>query len=59
MASASSLLTNIGFVLLFLYSFNQIMSFYGVGLEHYFDYYLFYIFFMITALVLPHEYSTV
>jgi hypothetical protein len=59
MASASSLLTSIGFVLIFLYSFMQIMNFYGVGLEHYFDYYLYLIFIMVTAIVLPHEYTTV
>jgi len=59
MASASSLLTSIGFVLIFLYSFMQIMNFYGVGLEYYFDYYLYLIFIMITAIVLPHEYTTV
>jgi|APCry1669189369_1035219.scaffolds.fasta_scaffold63475_2 hypothetical protein len=55
----SGTLTNIGFALLFLYSFMQIMNFYGVGLEYYFDYVLFYIFIMVTAIVLPHDYTSV
>lgn len=56
---SASLLTNIGFCLLFLYGFGQIMTFYGVGMESYFDYYIFIIFLMINSIVLPHNFSSV
>ena len=52
-------ITYIGLSLLFLYSFTQIMNYYGVSTDSYFDYILYYIFIMVTILVLPNDYPLV
>jgi hypothetical protein len=49
-------ITLIGVSMIFLYSLSQILNFYGISQEIYGVYILFYIFIIISILVLPNEY---
>lgn len=49
-------ITLIGISIIFFYSLTQILSFYGIGEDVYGAYLLFYIFIIISILVLPNEY---
>ena len=51
-------ITLIGLSIIFFYSVTQILSFYGVGEDVYGVYILFYIFIIISILVLPNNYQT-
>jgi hypothetical protein len=52
-------ITLIGISIIFLYSLTQILKFYGVGEDVYGTYVLFYIFIIISILILPNEYPKV
>ena len=49
-------ITLIGLSIIFCYSITQILTFYGVGEDVYGVYILFYIFIIISILVLPNSY---
>ena len=49
-------ITLIGLSIVFFYSITQILQFYGVGEDVYGVYILFYIFIIISILVLPNDY---
>ena len=49
-------ITLIGLSLLFFYSITQILNFYGVSESTYGIYLLFYIFIVISILILPNDY---
>ena len=49
-------ITLLGFSIIFFYSLSQILNFYGVGEDVYGVYILFYIFIIISILVLPNDY---
>ena len=52
-------ITIIGFTVLFYYSITQILNFYGIGEETYGIYLVFYIFIVISVLVLPNDYPSI
>ena len=52
-------ITLLGLTIIVLYSLTQIMKFYGVGEDVYGVYALFYIFIMISTIVLPNDYPKV
>jgi hypothetical protein len=52
-------ITLIGLTLIFLYSLIQIFKFYGIGQEIYGIYLMFYIFIIISILVLPNNYPSI
>ena len=52
-------ITLIGLSIVFFYSITQILKFYGVGEDVYGVYILFYIFMIISILVLPNDYPKV
>ena len=52
-------ITLIGISVIFFYSLTQILKFYGVGQDVYGVYILFYIFMIISILVLPSNYPKV
>ena len=49
-------ITLIGISIVFFYSLTQILQFYGVGEDIYGIYILFYIFIIISILILPNQY---
>ena len=49
-------ITLIGLSIVFFYSLSQILNFYGVGQDVYGVYILFYIFIIISILILPNDY---
>ena len=49
-------ITLIGLSIIFFYSLSQILNFYGVGQDVYGVYILFYIFIIISILILPNDY---
>jgi hypothetical protein len=51
-------ITLLGLSIIFFYSLTQILKFYGVGVDVYGVYILFYIMIIISILVLPNEYPT-
>ena len=48
-------ITLIGLSIVLLYSLTQILNFYGIDQSAYGDYVLFYIFFIISILILPNS----
>ena len=54
-----NLITFIGISIIFFYSLTNILRFYGVGEDVYGIYVLFYIFIIISSLILPNEYPKV
>jgi len=51
-------ITLIGISIVFFYSLIQILKFYGIGEDIYGTYILFYIFLIISIIVLPNNYPT-
>ena len=49
-------ITLVGISIIFFYSLTQIMKFYGIGEDVYGVYVLFYIFIIISIIVLPNDY---
>jgi len=56
---AISNITLLGVSLIFFYSLTQILKFYGVGEEVYGYYLIFYVFILLSILILPNEYPKV
>lgn len=52
-------ITLIGFSLIFLYSLIQIFKFYGVEQEIYGVYLMFYVFIIVSIIVLPNNYPSI
>ena len=52
-----SMITAFGLAILIGYSSIQILNFYGVGIEVYGFYMLFYSFLLVSAFILPQKYS--
>ena len=52
-------ITLIGISIIFFYSITQMLKFYGVGEDIYGVYVLFYIFIIISILILPNDYPKV
>ena len=52
-------ITLIGFSIVFFYSLTQILQFYGIGEDIYGVYILFYIFIIISILILPNQYPKI
>jgi hypothetical protein len=52
-------ITLIGFSIIFFYSLTQILKFYGIDEDVYGVYILFYIFIIISILVLPNNYPKI
>jgi len=52
-------ITLIGLSIIFLYSIIQILNFYGIGEDTYGVYVLFYIFIIISLLILPNDYPKI
>jgi len=52
-------ITLIGLSIVFFYSLTQILKFYGVGEDVYGVYILFYIFIIISILILPSDYPKI
>jgi len=48
-------ITLIGLSVIFIYSLTQILNFYGIGSDAYGIYVLFYIFIIISILILPND----
>jgi predicted cobalt transporter CbtA len=53
--SASNIITFVGFTLILFYVVSKIMNFYGYGTEVYGAYMGFYLFLLLSVLVLPRE----
>ena len=54
-----NIITLLGISIILLYVITQIMKFYGIGEDVYGVYMLFYIFIIISKIVLPNDYPTV
>jgi hypothetical protein len=52
-------ITLIGFSIVFFYSLTQILKFYGVTEDMYGSYLLFYVFLIVSIIVLPNNYPKV
>lgn len=55
---SGTIITTIGFSLLFVYGLTKLLDFYGIGINVYGSYIAFYIFLLITYFVLPSDYYT-
>jgi hypothetical protein len=56
---ASSIISLLGIALLLFYGITRILEFYGIGINVYGSYIAFYIFILISMLVLPHNYMNI
>jgi hypothetical protein len=56
---AISNITLLGVSLIFFYSLIQILKFYGIGEEVYGYYLIFYVFMLLSIIILPNEYPKV
>lgn len=54
-----NVITLIGLSIIFLYSLTQILNFYGISEDVYGVYILFYIFMLVSILILPNDYPKV
>jgi hypothetical protein len=54
----TNIITLIGISTLFFYSIVQILNFYGVGFDVYGYYIIFYVFIIISIVILPNQYPT-
>jgi hypothetical protein len=52
-----NIITLIGMTCILFYSVSQICNFYGIGYSTYGPYMLFYIFIIISSVILPHSYK--
>ena len=59
MMSLSNLITLIGISIILFYSVTKILDFYGIGVDVYGVYVLFYVLIMICILILPSNYPEV
>ena len=55
----ANIITLLGISMIFFYSIIQILKFYGVKEENYGIYLLFYMFLILSIIVLPHDYPSV
>lgn len=55
----SNVITLLGISMIFFYSIIQILKFYGLKEENYGIYLLFYMFLIVSIIVLPHDYPSV
>lgn len=55
----TNIITLIGVSILFFYSVIQILKFYDIGIEVYGYYIIFYIFIIISIIVLPNKYPSI
>ncbi len=53
----ASIITALGLFLLITYSATQLLNFYGVSVETYGLYLVFYLFLIVSAFILPRNYS--
>lgn len=51
----SSIITLLGITVLFVYSITQILNFYGLSIGSYGVYLMFYVFMVISYIILPHQ----
>jgi hypothetical protein len=56
---ASSIISMLGIALLLFYGITRILEFYGIGINVYGSYVAFYIFILISILVLPNNYMNI
>lgn len=56
---ASSIISMLGIALLLFYGITRILEFYGIGINIYGSYVAFYIFILISILVLPNNYMNI
>jgi hypothetical protein len=54
--SASSIITTLGISILLIYGFTRILEFYGIGIDVYGSYIVFYFFMLISSFILPRDY---
>jgi hypothetical protein len=57
--SLSNIITLLGIALLLFYSIINILNFYGISISAYGIYLLFYIFLIVSMVVLPNEYPKI
>lgn len=55
----ANVITLLGISMIFFYSIIQILKFYGLKEENYGIYLLFYMFLIVSIIVLPHDYPSV
>ncbi len=55
----ANVITLLGIAIIFFYSIIQILKFYGLKEENYGIYLFFYLFLLISIIVLPHNYPSV
>jgi hypothetical protein len=53
-----SVITLLGFSVIFFYSIIQILKFYGIGVDTYGVYMLFYAFIIMSIIILPNQYPS-
>ena len=56
---ASSIISILGIALLLFYGITRILEFYGIGINIYGSYVAFYIFILISMLILPNNYINI
>jgi hypothetical protein len=56
---SSSIISMLGIALLLFYGITRILEFYGIGINVYGSYVAFYIFILISILVLPNNYMNI
>jgi hypothetical protein len=56
--SAGKIISIIGFSIIFLYVIVQILTFYGIGSDAYGTYIGFYLFLLLSMIILPNSYQT-
>jgi hypothetical protein len=54
-----NVVTLLGLSIIFFYSITQILNFYGIGIDVYGVYVLFYIFLILSIIVLPNDYPKI
>ena len=54
----SNIITILGITLIIFYCITQILNFYGISISSYGIYFAFFIFMMISYVILPHNYPT-
>jgi hypothetical protein len=54
--SASAIITTLGISILLIYGFTRILEFYGIGIDVYGSYIVFYFFMLISSFILPRDY---
>jgi hypothetical protein len=54
----SNIITILGITLVIFYSIIQILNFYGISISSYGIYLVFFVFMLISYVILPHQYPT-